>query len=570
MPPDVVVATVPIGDVAAFLDEITMLVIERNPEWATDLGLADTHDTLTSLDPASTAATAQLASGALDRLLSATPSSDAERLSVDVMKWWLDDLIEGSEYQDHEYTVSFITGPHVNLPEFLVDIHPMRTAQHADDYLARLRHLATSIDQVSARVLRAADAGILMPAAVRDIAMWQTESFGDVDPRRHSLITEFRRRMEEAGIDQSDRENRAIEILREDVFPAYRRLAQVLSDVPVRATAGVWDLPGGNDYYRWALRHYTTVDTEPLELHDWGLRQVDRVRGDLEATLLDLGYEVSDVNAALSRAIQDAGRVDLDSDEARRQFLESSRNFVDHVENATTEMFMQSPSADLIIRRPDPSREGGTGAWYRGPDLVGERPGIYYLAMAASSRAAHNHATTTVHEGVPGHHFQLGLQVESDNPLHQRAVVFSGFAEGWALYAERLAWEAGIYEDDPFGNIGRLQMELLRAARVVADTGIHAKQWTREQAIDYLEAAAGLEPRAAQSEVDRYIVWPGQAAGYLVGMDQILQARTEAEGKLGDKFVLAEFHDVILGSGSLPLPIMRDAVDAWIRDRSAR
>jgi uncharacterized protein (DUF885 family) len=308
------------------------------------------------------------------------------------------------------------------------------------------------------------------------------------------------------------------------------------------------------------------MDIEPRELHDWGLTEVARVRDEMALALEAMGYDTADLSRSLRLAIADAGTIDLDSEQARSQFIATSREFVDEVGAATDWMFSRAPQADLIIRRPDPSREGGTGAWYRGPDLSGDRPGIYYLAMGAPVRSAHNHATTTVHEGVPGHHFQLALQAEMDMPLHQRALVFTGFAEGWALYAERLAWEAGVYDTDPYGNVGRLQMELLRAARVVADTGIHTLRWSRDEAIDYLVDATGLGREAAQAEVDRYIVWPGQATAYLVGMDQIVQARAQAQDALGDQFDLAGFHDVILGSGSLPLTLMREAVDRWIAE----
>ncbi len=301
----------------------------------------------------------------------------------------------------------------------------------------------------------------------------------------------------------------------------------------------------------------------PENMHVWGLEEVERVRLELDGALTAMGYDTSDLNRAIDQAISDAGRVSLATADDRQAFLDVNTRIVAEAYVAFADMFSLLPEAEVIIRRPAPSREGGSGAYYRNPDLAGERPGIYYLPMGGSDRTAHDFKTTTYHEAVPGHHFQLALQAESANPLHQRAVVFSGYAEGWALYAERIAFEAGLYKADPYGNIGRLQLELLRAARVVTDTGIHAMRWTRAEAIEYHQEATALPEQWSSSEVDRYIVWPGQAPGYLLGMDAILEARAESEVTLGDAFDIAGFHDAVLRHGSLPLPLIEQAVSAW-------
>jgi uncharacterized protein (DUF885 family) len=227
-------------------------------------------------------------------------------------------------------------------------------------------------------------------------------------------------------------------------------------------------------------------------------------------------------------------------------------------------MFSSRPVSPIKVQRPRPGREGVGGAYYRPPAVSADRPGIYYLGLGGASFPLDTYATTNYHEAVPGHHFQLALQRESEElPLLQRAATFTGYAEGWALYAERLAAEAGLYADDPLGDIGRLRMELLRAARAVADTGIHALGWSRDEAVAYLVGLGFAKPWA-ESEVDRYIVWPGQAPSYLIGKLEILRLRDEARASLGDDFDLAGFHDALLRHGSVPLEVLPLAVEAWV------
>jgi uncharacterized protein (DUF885 family) len=254
------------------------------------------------------------------------------------------------------------------------------------------------------------------------------------------------------------------------------------------------------------------------------------------------------------------------SEAERSAVLERATSTVDTAAAVFGELFSVRPDAVLEVVRPRPGREGGTGAYYRSPPVDGSRPGVYYLSLGGTEFAMLTMDTTTYHEAIPGHHFQLSVQRSLDElPIHQRVFDFTGYAEGWALYAERLAAEAGLYADDPMGNIGRLQMELLRAARMVADTGIHWDGWSRSQAIDYM-MSLGFGQDRATAEVDRYIVWPGQAPAYMVGMLEILRLRAEAESQLGDRFDLVGFHDALLSRGSVPLALLGDVMAAWVAD----
>ncbi len=566
--PSVVVPDVSTTDIRTFMDEVTRALLERDPEWMTDLGLADRHDRLTPVDRAYRDATAAVAQAALDELAASQPDINGDdAVSLAVFEWWLEDIVDEAQFRQHDNPVNYITGAHVNLPEFLIDVHPIRSVQDARDYVARMEAIGPKMEELGRQVEQNADDGYRMTGRSRDIARWQVQQL--LEGGGDALVTELGRRMTEAGLASQDVDritDAAAAALDDVVLPAYRDLEDVLSSVDVRSADGVWDLPNGAEYYRWVLRHYTTSEMSPEDMHEWGLAEVERVRSEIRATLESMGYDTTNLNQAIGQAIDDAGRVPLGTGADRQAFLDANTEIIEHAYVAFADMFSLVPAAEVVIQRPAPSREGGAGAYYRNPDLAGTRPGIYYLSMGQDSRTAHDFKTTTYHEAIPGHHFQLALQAELDNPLHQQAVVFSGYAEGWALYAERLAFEAGLYDDDPFGNIGRLQLELLRAVRVVTDTGIHAMRWTRAEAIRYHQEFTALPEQWSTSEVDRYIVWPGQAPGYLLGMDVILEARADAQSRLGASFDIAGFHDAVLGYGALPLAAIEQAVDNWVAD----
>ena len=387
----------------------------------------------------------------------------------------------------------------------------------------------------------------------------------------HQLVLDFETRLDalDLPLDERDRlTSAAREAVDDRVVPAYRDLAATVKSAGSRSDSqpGVLHHPGGSDYYAAALRHHLTSSHTPQAVHEIGLAGVERVVAELSGALGELGFDTEQLGFA--RAIENASAsvpaVPLRSDADREALLSATADFVADTQDAFAGMFTTRPAAAIDVRRPRPGREGGSGAYYRPPPAMGDRPGIYYLSLGGGAFPMDTYATTNYHEAVPGHHFQLALQRELDElPLLQRAMTFTGHAEGWALYAERLAYEAGLYEDDPLGNIGRLRLELLRAARAVVDTGIHALGWSRDEAIDYLVRLGFPEPWAA-SEVDRYIVWPGQAPAYLVGMLEILRLRDEAQATLGDDFDLAGFHGAVLRHGSVPLEVLPLAVDAWV------
>lgn len=569
------------ADLGALIDEVAQTMLARYPEEAADLGLSSElglDDTrLNDLSPAYVAETAALARSRLERLaqVDAGSLSADEQVTLAVAEWYLDDIVTMAGYAAHEYPVSFITGAHASFREFMADAHPLESLADAEAYVARLRAGAEQLQQVGRSLARSEEAGHLPTERGTDIAAWQLGQLIEEAERGH-LLSDLEVRLEPLGLPPDERDrllSEARAAIDEGLAPAATELARLVRHAATRSDGrpGVLHHPGGRDYYAAALRHHITSSHSPQEVHELGLAEVERVKSELRQVLDGVGFDPSELGfaRAIGAASSSVPAVPLPSDAARAALLSATEDFITESQDAFTGLFRTQPVATIEVQRPRPGREGAGVAYYRAPSVDGSRPGIYYLALAGPSFPMDTFATTNYHEAVPGHHFQLALQRGSETlPLLQRATSFTGYAEGWALYAERLAYEAGLYEDDPLGDIGRLRMELLRAARAVADTGIHHLGWSRDQAIGYL-VGLGFPDGWAASEVDRYIVWPGQAPAYLVGMLEILRLREEAQATLGDDFDLAGFHHAVLRHGSVPLEVLPMAVEAWVASASS-
>ena len=560
----------------ALIDEVGRVMLARHPEEVTDLGLGDAlgldDRSLNDLSPEYRAGTAALAQDQLDRLATVerTTLTTDERVTLATAEWYLRDIVTMHEFADHDYAVNFITGAHANFPEFMADIHPLADLDDAEGFVARLQAGGEQLRQVSDNLRRSEAAGVLPTERGLAIADWQIANQVR-QASGHPILADLADRLAATKLDEADAEailDRAEVALADELLPAYTELQRAVGASATRSDRepGVLHHPDGAAYYETVLAHHLSMPLTPTEVHETGLAEVERVRDELEVAMAELGIDVERLGFA--GAIEAVGSlvpaVPLTSSADREALLADTEAFVAEASEAFADMFTTSPASPIEVQRPRPGREGAGGAYYRPPPASGERPGIYYLALGGNTFPMDTYATTNYHEAVPGHHFQLALQRESEElPLLQRATGFTGYAEGWALYAERLAAEAGLYEDDSLGDIGRLRMELLRAARAVADTGIHAFDWSRDEAIAYL-VGLGLPEGWAASEVDRYIVWPGQAPAYLIGMLEILRLRDEAQAALGDDFDLAGFHDAVLRHGSVPLAVLPMAVEAWV------
>lgn len=354
------------------------------------------------------------------------------------------------------------------------------------------------------------------------------------------------------------------------VYPAYRGLIDYFRDLEGRATDddGVWKLPDGDAFYAHCLRSSTTTDLTPDEVHEIGLREVARIEAEMEAILNRLGH-AGDAPAPrrLNALARDERFLFPNTEEGRAACLAEYQAILDHINANLGDLFDLRPAAGVRVERiPEFREKTSAGAYYQPGSLDGSRPGVFYANLRDMREVPRfGMKTLAYHEAIPGHHFQISIAQQLRGlPLFRRLLPFTAYVEGWALYAEKLAREHGFYRDDPYGELGYLDSELFRAVRLVVDTGIHAKRWTREQAIAYMEAHTAQAHESVVSEVERYIVMPGQACAYKIGEIRLVQLREKARSALGGRFDIRRFHNVVLGNGAMPLTLLEQLVDEYI------
>ena len=471
------------------------------------------------------------------------------------------------------YPVDQLFSPPVSLPQFLTDAHVVRDVTSAERYISRLRAVSQKFEQLGISVRNQAAAGVVPPDFVVDKSLVILDNFTKDPVAANPLVVTFKERLEKAGVAEAERARlltAATQAVETHVYPAYRALATLMRDeIRPKATAdaGVWRLPDGARYYKLALRANTTVDVDPDAIHEIGLSEVARITAEMDTLLKGLGHADGTVGDRVRALEKDPAQNYPPGRDSHAQELADLKALTDAVMAKAPQWFNTLPKQPVAIQAvPEYAEATSPGGYYSPPALDGSRPGIFYINLGEKSRAPKFSLPTLVyHEAVPGHHFQLALaQTIEDVPTFRKVYPFTAYAEGWALYAERLAKEMGMYDNDPYGDLGRLRDELFRAVRLVVDTGIHAKRWTRDQAIAYMRDTTGMNEGAVTIEIDRYIVLPGQACAYKMGQLKILELRDKARAALGDRFDIKGFHDVVLGSGGLPLTVLEAQVDAWV------
>jgi uncharacterized protein (DUF885 family) len=488
-----------------------------------------------------------------------------QRTSAGVMASSLRQFVAAAPLRDHTFIFEQFRGLHVTLVNFLTQTHPIRNRRDIDNYLARLRLVARELDFGIAETRKQEAKGIVLPRFLLQAALGQLDRLLAPAPGANVLVTSLgERAVRLQTLSATDRETAMAEaekIVRESVVPAFARVRALLAAEVPNATddAGLWRLPRGAEAYASALRGNTTTNLTADEIHATGLREVARIEGDMDKLLRELGYVEGTVQARFDR-LSDSVRPPAEPD-PRPTLVEEYTRIVHDAEKRAETLFDLRPKAPVEVRREPAFTEKTAAAHYTAPARDGTRPGVVWIPLPEpredSLWTGAGVRSVAYHEGVPGHHFQIALAQELPDIPRFRQVFGGGaaFGEGWGLYAERLTAESGWYDGDPKGRLGQLNAELFRARRLVVDTGLHAKRWTRQQAIDY-----GIPP----SEVDRYVAVPGQACAYKVGELEILRLRTKAREALGSRFSLKEFHNVVLGTGNVPLDVLGQVVDEWI------
>lgn len=560
---------------AAFFDAVHAAELAADPVRAAELGVPHDATTWTSLSEAHALADRDAAARSLEELharFGDATLSPEDQLSVRLFELRQTRQIEAQRWWYHPYRVNQMHGIHTTVPSFLMTIHPIDDAASARTWIARVRNVGPLFAELDEVLRVQEERGILPPAFVvpRVLAsidnLLAGEPFGEGPPS--PLLAHFDGRLAALGLDptvsdalRADATAALVEVLR----PAYRRLADRLRAQHPTTDDGVWKLPDGAEYYSWCLQNATTTSLGPTELHAIGLAEVARIQAEMVALMPGLGLTGGKAELFAHLRTSDAFVVPND-DAGREQYLALARGYVAGMEPHLPALFEILPKAPLEVRRVEPWRERSAGkAFYQPPSPDGTRPGLFYANLADTAQMPTYQLEALVyHEGIPGHHVQNAVSQELEGlPPFRRFGDYAAYGEGWGLYSERLGKEVGLYTD-PASDLGRLAMELWRAARLVVDTGIHHEQWTRQQAIDWLLENTPNPQGDATNGIERYIVMPGQATAYKVGMMRILELRERARQGLGDRFDLRGFHGVVLGGGPMPLDVLGEQVDAWI------
>ena len=496
-----------------------------------------------------------------------------ELLTWKIAAWFFDDLLRQAELRYSGYRVNQISGVTVNMPQFLTDTHVIKNEKSVRRYLSRLQEFGRVLRETHARVIDDRANGVIPPDFVIEKALVGMNKFIAGGADNSPLVTTLGPKLDELeDVDEAAAAafiNDATQLVSSEVIPGYKAIIILFESMLPEAThdAGIWRLPNGEAIYAANLRSNTTTQYSPEEIHATGLAEVDRIEGEM-LDILDSQGVMGDSFAQRIRVLMDDPAHQFpNTDEGRAEMIAYLEAFDQKVMAIAADYFVTIPPQPLeIVRVPEYSQDSSPGGYYSGPALDGSRPGRFYINQKdTADNPRWTLPTLMIHEGSPGHHFQISTsQLIEGVPLLRRLSPFNAFSEGWALYSERIAkTDMGLYEDDPLGDLGRLQAEMFRAVRLVVDTGMHAKRWSREQAIEYMTAKTGMTNEEVTREIERYVVWPGQATAYKTGQLALLEMRKDTEDALGERFSLKDFHEAVLMNGAMPLDILKETMADW-------
>ena len=551
--------------------------LARSPMSRTFLGMSDGMDQLDDISQTAIDEEIALANSWLielrrdfdiDRL-------DAQsRLSFRLFEVDIEDQLATAAVAQNDYVFSHMSGPHTGLPSFLINYGRVGSVSDAQAYISRLRLVQTYLGQAQARAEAQFEAGVSMPKFVyakvseasRNVITGAPFDEGPDSPLWADIQAKINK------IDTTDNRKNALlseakEALLTSVQPAYISLLSMFGQHARRAEAGdgAWKLPSGEDYYNVRLKHYTTTDLSSEEIHEIGLKEVARIQDEMRGIMRRVGFDGT-LKEFFTFLRTDPQFTFPNTDAGREAYMAEATDIIDDMRGRLDSLFITKPRANMVVKRVEPFREATAfGAFYNSPALDGSRPGTYYVNLKdVKDQPKFLMQALAYHEGIPGHHMQIAIAQELKGlPKFRTLGRHTAFTEGWALYSEALPKEIGLYTD-PYKEFGQLGMEIFRAARLVVDTGIHSKKWNREKAVQYYLDNIPNPEGDVRAEIDRYIVWPGQATAYMIGKLKIEELRAKAEAELGETFDIRQFHDTIIANGSVPLSILEELVNDYI------
>ncbi len=560
---------------ARYQDELA-----RSPMMQTYLGIKDNQDKLDDASQLADDETAALAKSWLEEM---RREFDIDRLdaqtalSYRLYEFAVEDQLATHDFSGNEYVFQHMSGPHSDFPSFMINFHRVETVEDAQGYIARLNDAQRYLGQYADKAQAQYQNGVVLPKFVyakiteasRNVISGAPFSEGEDSP----LFADIQAKINALSIEQTQKDNlieQAKTSLLTSVQPAYLSLLNMFTEHESGASTddGVWKLPNAQAYYAARLRHYTTTDLTADEIHEIGLKEVARIQDEMRGIMKQVDFDGT-LKEFFDFLRSDPQFVFSNDDAGRESYMAEATQIIDDMKGRLDGLFITKPKADVVVKRVEPFREATAfGAFYNRPAPDGSRPGTYYINLRdVKEQPKYLMQALAYHEGIPGHHMQIAIAQELEGiPKFRTLGGHTSYIEGWALYSEAVPKELDLYTN-PYSDFGRLSMEIFRAARLVVDTGIHTKKWSREKAVQYYLDNIPNPEGDVRAEIDRYIVWPGQATAYKIGMLKIQELRSDAETRLGDRFDIREFHDVILANGSVPLKVLEDLVENWIKSK---
>ncbi|MDD4863194.1 MAG: DUF885 domain-containing protein [Alishewanella agri] len=560
----------------ALFEQIFNERVQRNPVLQTSLGIKDDYDKWQDLSDAAFEAELALTRQHLALLegIDVAALDKQTRLSYQLMQKQLQEMLDDARWRLYSYPVNQMFGVHSQVPALLINQHKIDSVDDAKAYIARLNAVPELFRQLQQLLTQSAEAGIIVPKFVFPHLYSASENLLQGAPFSEqgdsTLLADFSAKVSALPLSEHEQKlllDEARVALITSVGPAYRSLISFLQQLEQQAGTddGVWRFPEGAAFYQNRLARMTTTDYSAEQIHQLGLQQVERIHSEMRQIMQQVGFagDLAEFFVFMREAPQ---FYYPDTEEGRAAYLAEATAVIDDMRTRLDELFLVKPKAEMIVKAVEPFREQTAGkAFYQRPSMDGSRPGVYYANLyRMSDMPKYQLEALAYHEGIPGHHMQLAIAQELEGiPKFRRFGGATAYIEGWGLYSELLPKEIGLYQD-PYSDFGRLAMELWRAARLVVDTGIHAKKWSREQAIQYLVDNTPNPEGDAVKAIERYIVMPGQATAYMVGMIKMLELRELARTELGERFDIREFHNVVLQNGAVPLDVLEQLVRDYI------
>lgn len=474
------------------------------------------------------------------------------------------------------FIVNQINGPLIDVPNTMIANQQINSRKDANDYIDRLDHFDLFVENVLTKMSADAEQNWIPPLVIVNKTIASMQGFIKPEPSNHPFVKSFEHKLKDSKtISPYEKDHLVAKvalIVSLKVYPSYKNVIAALEDLAMSASkeSGIWAQPNGDAFYQDAVKMLGDTDLSPAEIHQLGLDEVARISKEMDSILISQGLSKGTVGQRMMGINDNPKFLYEDSDDGRKQLLTDLNGYINEISKKMDEQFATRPKYTVEVRKfPKSREESAPGGMYTNPPLDGSQPGIYWINLRdIKANPKFDLKTLTYHEAIPGHHWQIALNLEQDSlPMLRRIAPYNAYVEGWALYSEKVAEEMGLYKNDPFSNLGRLKAEMFRAVRLVVDTGLHYKKWTREQAIKYMAQTTGTVESDVVAEIERYMVWPGQALGYKLGMINILKLRTDAKKQLGDKFDIKAFHDLLLLGGAVPMKVLNTKVASWIKSQ---